>query len=96
MSRPLFARRLGQAVRDHKLRWALGGVAVGAIVTLASVHFVVQVGVPWGDVQRLRRGTVDLPLGGGPDVLNGISARSVGDSHEMYTNAHYSAIVNPR
>jgi len=23
-----------------------------------------------GDVQRLRRGTVDLPLGGGPDVLN--------------------------
>lgn len=33
--------------------------------------------VPWGDVQRLQRGSVDLPLGGGPDVLNGINARTV-------------------
>jgi penicillin amidase/acyl-homoserine-lactone acylase len=28
--------------------------------------------VPWGDVLRLRRGPVDLPLGGGPDVLRAI------------------------
>ncbi len=35
--------------------------------------------VPWGDVQRLRRGGVDLPLGGGPDVLNGINARTAED-----------------
>ena len=35
--------------------------------------------VPWGDVQRLRRGNVDLPLGGGPDVLNGINARTTED-----------------
>ena len=33
--------------------------------------------VPWGDVHRLQRGSVDLPLGGGPDVLNGINARTV-------------------
>ena len=33
--------------------------------------------VPWGDVQRLHRGSVDLPLGGGPDVLNGVNAREV-------------------
>ena len=33
--------------------------------------------VPWGDVHRLRRGNVDLPLGGGPDVLNGVNARTV-------------------
>jgi acyl-homoserine-lactone acylase len=29
-----------------------------------------RVEVPLGEVQRLRRGAVDLPLGGGPDVLN--------------------------
>lgn len=38
-----------------------------------------KVDVPWGEVQRLRRGAVDLPLGGGPDVLNGIAARDGGD-----------------
>ena len=38
-----------------------------------------KVAVPWGDVHRLRRGAVDLPLGGGPDVLNGVNARSVED-----------------
>ncbi|CAN5778016.1 acylase [soil metagenome] len=36
-----------------------------------------SVRVPWGDVQRLRRGSLDLALGGGPDVLNGINARTV-------------------
>lgn len=36
-----------------------------------------SVRVPWGDVQRLQRGSVDLALGGGPDVLNGINARTV-------------------
>ena len=39
-----------------------------------------SVRVPWGDVQRLRRGSVDLALGGGPDVLNGINAATV-DGH---------------
>jgi penicillin amidase/acyl-homoserine-lactone acylase len=29
-----------------------------------------RVEVPLGEVQRLRRGAVDLPLGGGPDVMN--------------------------
>ena len=51
----------------------------GAIDTrssLASLNFG-SVRVPWGDVQRLQRGSVDLPLGGGPDVLNGINARTV-------------------
>lgn len=48
-----------------------------------AVRWLVQnfnsVRVPWGDVQRLRRGTVDLALGGGPDVLNGINARTDGN-----------------
>jgi penicillin amidase/acyl-homoserine-lactone acylase len=40
-----------------------------------------KVDVPWGDVQRLRRGTVNLPLGGGPDVLNAVNARETDDGH---------------
>lgn len=37
-----------------------------------------RVSVPWGDVMRLHRGTVDLPLGGGPDTLNAVAAREDG------------------
>jgi acyl-homoserine lactone acylase PvdQ len=33
-----------------------------------------RVEVPLGEVQRLRRGPLDLPLGGGPDVLNAVEA----------------------
>ena len=38
-----------------------------------------RVQVAWGDVHRLHRGTVDLPLPGGPDVINGVNARTVDD-----------------
>jgi penicillin amidase/acyl-homoserine-lactone acylase len=31
--------------------------------------------VPWGEVNRLRRGSVDLPLGGAPDTLRAIYTR---------------------
>ena len=31
--------------------------------------------VPWGEVNRIRRGQVDLPLGGGPDLLRAVYAR---------------------
>ena len=34
-----------------------------------------RVDVPLGEVQRLRRGSLDLPLGGGPDVLNAAMTR---------------------
>ena len=34
-----------------------------------------RVDVPLGEVQRLRRGALDLPLGGGPDVLNAAMTR---------------------
>ena len=37
-----------------------------------------RVEVPLGEVQRLRRGRVDLPLGGGPDVLNAAYAKREG------------------
>jgi len=35
--------------------------------------------IPWGDVLRLRRGDVDLPLGGGPDTLHAVYARPGAD-----------------
>jgi acyl-homoserine lactone acylase PvdQ len=28
--------------------------------------------VPWGEINRLRRGTVDIPIGGAPDVLHAV------------------------
>jgi penicillin amidase/acyl-homoserine-lactone acylase len=39
-----------------------------------------RVEVPLGEVQRLRRGKVDLPVGGGPDVLNATYSRREGGS----------------
>ena len=35
--------------------------------------------VPFGEVHRLRRGTVDLPVGGGPDTLHAVYAREAAD-----------------
>jgi penicillin amidase/acyl-homoserine-lactone acylase len=35
--------------------------------------------VPFGDVHRLRRGTLDLPVGGGPDTLHAVYARESDD-----------------
>ena len=36
-----------------------------------QTHFG-RLDVPWGQVNRLQRGSVDLPLGGGPDTLHAI------------------------
>jgi acyl-homoserine-lactone acylase len=41
-----------------------------AVAWLVDTHD--RVDVPWGEVNRLRRGTVDLPLDGGPDLLRAI------------------------
>jgi len=51
------------ALRDT-VRWLVAGYG--------------RVDVPLGEVQRLRRGDVDLPLGGGPDVLNAAYTRRDG------------------
>ncbi|MEM1176901.1 MAG: acylase [Acidobacteriota bacterium] len=34
---------------------------------------------PWGDVHRLRRGEVDLPIAGGPDVLHAVYSEAADD-----------------
>jgi acyl-homoserine lactone acylase PvdQ len=38
-----------------------------------------RIDVPWGEVLRLRRGALDLPLGGSPDVLHAIYGRMAPD-----------------
>lgn len=49
--------------------------AVATGITGAVEHLLThfeRVDVAWGEVNRLRRGDVDLPVGGGPDVLHAI------------------------
>jgi penicillin amidase/acyl-homoserine-lactone acylase len=48
-----------------------------------------RVDVPWSEVNRLRRGTLDLGVGGGPDILHAVSgefdgAHITGDSGDCY------------
>jgi acyl-homoserine-lactone acylase len=38
-----------------------------------------KVDVPLGEVQRLRRGELELAIGGGPDVMNAVYTKKVGD-----------------
>lgn len=37
--------------------------------------------VPWADINRLRRGQVDLGLGGGPDLLHAVYGQMLDDGH---------------
>jgi penicillin amidase/acyl-homoserine-lactone acylase len=39
--------------------------------------------VPFGEVHRLRRGDVDLPVGGGPDTLHAVYARESADGRSV-------------
>lgn len=61
----------------------------------AVAHLVKSYGrvdVPLGEIQRLRRGSVDLAIGGGPDILNATHAKLdgqnlvgvAGDSHILF------------
>jgi penicillin amidase/acyl-homoserine-lactone acylase len=38
-----------------------------------------RIDVPWSEVNRLRRGKVDLGLGGGPDILHAVYGRELAD-----------------
>jgi acyl-homoserine-lactone acylase len=48
-----------------------------AVAWLVDAHGRAE--VSWGEVNRLRRGTVDLPLDGGPDLLRAIYGRRSDD-----------------
>jgi penicillin amidase/acyl-homoserine-lactone acylase len=50
--------------------------------------------VPWQQVNRLRRGEVDLGLGGGPDVLHAVYGTPDGKGHLLgYTGDSYVLLV---
>jgi acyl-homoserine-lactone acylase len=53
-----------------------------------------RVDVPLGEAQRLRRGTVDLPLGGGPDVLNAVRAKDDGERLVGFQGDSYVLVVD--
>ncbi|MFL7869791.1 MAG: penicillin acylase family protein, partial [Anaerolineales bacterium] len=57
--------RLGQANVSEAMLMEAFTEAVDTLMT----HFG-RVDMPWGDVNRLMRGEVDLPIGGGPDILH--------------------------
>lgn len=40
-----------------------------------------RIDVPWGEVNRLRRGALDLPLDGGPDLLRAVYGDLADDGH---------------
>lgn len=42
--------------------------------------------IPWGELMRLRRGDLDLPLGGGPDLLRALDIQETEDHHLMAVN----------
>ena len=49
--------------------------------------------VPLGEVQRLRRGKVDLPVGGGPDILNAVHSKIKGKNLVGFQGDSYVLIV---
>jgi acyl-homoserine-lactone acylase len=64
-----------------------------AIAWLTDAHG--RVDVPWGEVMRLRRGAVDLPLDGGPDLLRAIYGRRTAEGilEGIAGDAYLSAIT---
>jgi len=49
--------------------------------------------VPWGEVNRLVRGSHDFPVSGGPDVLRAIYPEAIRDDGRLYANAGDSWIA---
>lgn len=49
--------------------------ALRSAVTHLKTHWG-RLDVPWGEVNRMRRGDVDVALGGGPDLLRAVYART--------------------
>jgi penicillin amidase/acyl-homoserine-lactone acylase len=70
--RPRFDDQAPPLDRDDLLR-SLEGAAARLHGTFGRTD------VPWGEVLRLRRGDLDLPLSGGPDTLRAVYSRSEAD-----------------
>lgn len=64
----------------------------GAAAHLRRTHG--RIDPPWGEVNRLRRGGVDLPLDGAPDVLRAVYARRARDGRlEAVAGDSYVLVV---
>lgn len=64
-------------------------------VAWLETHFG-RLDVPWGEVNRLQRGAIDLPLAGGPDMLHAVygsleDGRVVGNAGDSYVMLVYWA-----
>ena len=59
--------------------WLGTGLLPAALVMDVLDGRVGRIDVPGGEVLRLRRGPLDLPLSGAPDVLRAIYARTARD-----------------
>jgi len=53
-----------------------------------------RVSVQWGEVNRLRRGDVDIALGGGPDVLNAVRAKDDGSRLRGFQGDSYVLVID--
>jgi acyl-homoserine-lactone acylase len=63
-----------------------------AVAWLVDAHG--RAAVPWGEVNRLRRGAVDLPLDGGPDLLRAIYGHPSADGVlEAFAGDAYVAAI---
>jgi acyl-homoserine-lactone acylase len=63
-----------------------------AVAWLVAAHGRAE--VPWGEVNRLRRGSVDLPLDGGPDLLRAVYGRRSDDGVlEAFAGDAYVAAI---
>ena len=71
------ARLGGVEVADDVPADVLLDAYQAAVAWLVDAHG--RVDVPWGEVNRLRRGAVDLPVSGAPDVLRAIYGERTDD-----------------
>jgi acyl-homoserine-lactone acylase len=81
------------ASRHGELRGDEALASYRAAVAFLMKHYG-TLEVPLGTVQRLRRGAVDLPLGGGPDVIAATYAHIEGDKLVGYQGDSYVLIVD--
>ena len=58
---------------------ALAQAFVNTVRTFTEAHG--RVDVPWEEINRLKRGQVDLGLGGGPDLLHAVYGQMQDDGH---------------